>query len=479
MHTQLKLLLAVWRHSRMGWAGLAFIWALMGLIAALFLTSNGLQKLSGRPAQHALMLAPLMVLAGVAAALLGAAWKRLLRHGASLLQPGAQATARHAGLLQTALVWGAAAVPAMTLTMAMAMANALSKPAMLWAWLLAGAGLTALGFAIGLAAVTIQMPVWFRWAMGFAVIALLQLTFGQALSALHGLGSTAASSLALPSALVSVAVVGCTLLVWSLRSAYVKLVLGAGRDFLSPGFGLTITAERDADCPVQDQPAAWQSLWLTDPPHTRGIWLGLAFSLLVWVVLSKTFWTALRWNGIAPVLIFVACSSMPAVNAAWVSPRLALLPSGLHRPQAWDHLAVQLLRRSAARLPAVLVVVTMLALLWKPSIPEVLALALACLAAMLMNAAVVLAALPVVRSSVGRALAGLGGSITVILAMTLATVFDWPGPYSEPWAWTERALAVSGVFVLFCFALAWAGKRAWARMDWSAQPAEPPSLTRR
>ncbi len=120
MHTHLKLLLAVWRHSRVGWAGLAFIWALMGLIAALFLTSNGLQKLSGRPAQHALMLAPLMVLAGVAAALLGAAWKRLLRHGASLLQPGAQATARHAGLLQTALVWGAAAVPAMTLTMAMA-----------------------------------------------------------------------------------------------------------------------------------------------------------------------------------------------------------------------------------------------------------------------------------------------------------------------------------------------------------------------
>lgn len=409
------------------------------------------------------------MLAGISTALLVSMWVLMRRQAVARLAPGALRQLQRSMAVCLLPLWAWLALPAVASALQLAASVQSPEPGAVpatWALVLYAAGLPALGMALALGLMVLVRLPWLRTALGLAplllILGLNQIDLAQ-LHALPGrdgwMAGTGAAGLAaavwtaartarwlsLPAALHTAAAAPAGLAGWQ---------LGGNRS----------TPARH-----------WQALLL---PAVTATWRDAAVMVPGLVLLVWWFQHAhMGWNvGVMLMACLVANAAAPWTTGTWASPRLALLPGGLHRQHlawvVWRHV----LGRGLVRVALVGGLLLALAVpVLEPQATDVAATVLLGAGCAWFVGSASVAVLPWCKSSMALRLSPWGAT-AVFAAIALAVAFfNFSGSAMAvstlAWAGTSAIISVPlGVLML---ALSAPG---WGRYDWSRMPATAPVM---
>lgn len=448
----------VWRHSPTGWIGITVIALLFWGVATLQLQRGA----AWREGALAFLFFSAFW-AGMAGAMVGDALRRLSRSAPFQLAPFRRASMHQALWCFFALVWAAGSLPVALM----------AGSQHLWWSLPCSLGAAAMGMGLGLAYMGLSMPA----SLGTVA------TLVVALMASSGSGLNAAKrieAVATDTAAAGAGVAACLVAFWLARFLTRRLTspprstaaaLMAALPWPVPRLSNTVDA-----APSSAQVEQGDSRWLFRPtePSTGGEKLGL----LACVACGALMYYAIAWTDAPSLMVWAyiaAMASMSCGEAAWVSPRLMLLPGGLARSPG---MAWRLLRQSfRQRLPiaAALVagVATTMGLARAMPVAEIAALVSVTLGPLVVCGFAALAATVWARPWVSPRVIAWAVQGLLVAGIWLVGRFGLSlghGPDSSLWPWAGLSLGLSTAWA----GMLWAGIAArWPRFDWGRMPAQP------
>jgi hypothetical protein len=409
------------------------------------------------------------MLAGISTALLVSMWVLMRRQAVARLAPGALRQLRRSMAVCLLPLWAWLALPAVASALQLAASVQSPEPGAVpatWALVLYAAGLPALGMAVALGLMVLVRLPWLRTVLGLGplllILGLNQIDLAQ-LHALPGRDGWMAGSGAV--GLAAAAWTAARTARWlSLPAAlHTAATAPAGLAGWQLGGNRSTPARR------------WQALLL---PAVTATWRDAAVMVPGLVLLVWWFQHAhMGWNvGVMLMACLVANAAAPWTMGTWASPRLALLPGGLHRQglawTVWRHVMAR------GMVPVALVGVLLLAMavpVLQPQAVDVAATVLLGASCAWFVGSVSVAVLPWCKSSMALRMSPWGATAAFAAIALAVAFFNFSGSAMtvSTLAWAGTSASISVPLAVLMLAMS---ARAWARYDWSRMPATAPMM---